>query len=68
MSIFKPPKMPQVQQPAQLPMAPIEIDEEKLKEAEKKKIKKGSTKGTIATGPLGLIDPANIQKKTLLGM
>lgn len=34
---------------------------------EQKKLRKGSSKSTILTGPLGLIDEPTLTKKTLLG-
>ena len=37
-------------------------------EEEKKKIRSGSQKNTILTGPLGLMDEAPVARKTLLGM
>jgi len=42
---------------------------EEVKEEEKKKIRKGRTgKGTILTGPQGILTPAKVEYKTLLGV
>ena len=40
---------------------------EPIKAEEKKKIRAGSTKGTILTGPMGLLDEPELKRKTLLG-
>ncbi len=47
------------------PTAPAK--EEEVKATETKKLRKGATKSTILTGPLGLLAPAETKRKVLLG-
>ena len=42
-------------------------DREQISEQEKKKIRSGSSKSTILTGPLGLMGTPQTEKKILLG-
>ena len=68
-SIFKAPSVPSIPapQPISTP-APTDVDEEKLREEEEAKIRKGrKQRTTILTGPLGLVNEATVQRKTLLG-
>ncbi len=56
---FNMPPAPAVTKPA---------DQAKIKEDEKKKLSQGRTaRSTLLTGPRGLLEPANVQRKTLLG-
>lgn len=71
-SLFRSPKMPEiasVQMPtitATVPTSTKEIEE--FKEEQKKKLTQGRTKrSTLLTGPLGLLAPAEVTRKTLLG-
>lgn len=71
MSLFKSPKIPEVQSVATptvtetVPTSTEDITE--LQEEEKKKIKKGKARGTILTGPRGILTEPSVEIKTLLG-
>lgn len=52
------------------PSPPIVSDanQDAIKEQEKKKIRRGAAQSkTLLTGPQGLLEPAPVQRKTLLG-
>ena len=55
-------------QPQPLPPAPDYAKlEEEDKKKEQKRIRAGYRRRTVKTSPLGLLDQAQIEKKTLLG-
>lgn len=57
----------QVTPPAVVEPPPVEEKEvERIAEEEKETLKK-KKKGTILTGPRGVLEPANVSYKTLLG-
>ena len=72
-SMFRSPKFPDIQQPPPPvvpppPPAPDTKEEEKIREEEKKKIRKGREKrSTILTSERGILTPAQVNLKTLLG-
>lgn len=60
--------MPQISQPAAPVIPPPPPKEEAVKEEEKKKLTKGREKrSTLLTGPRGILEPAPVGYKTLLG-
>ena len=69
---FGPPKLPDIKIPA-APVAPVAPatapkDITKLQEEQKKKLTKGRIgRGTILTGPRGILTPPETSRKTLLG-
>ena len=65
--LFAKPKIPEIRMPAMpaLPATPPTTGT--LLTEEKKKIRKGATRGTILTGPRGILEPADTYRKTLLG-
>ena len=71
-AIFSPPKMPSMPPIQPLPAAPsteVSAEEKERIAAEQAAIerKRKGRKSTILTGPLGIEEEAEIQKKTLLG-
>jgi len=65
--LFGSQKTPQISVP---PTPPItkQSDQNAIIEEEKKKIRKGRTsRQTLMTGPQGLLEPAPVSKKVLLG-
>ncbi len=69
--IFGSPKMPSIVTPARPAMpTPPPVSKpavEDIKEKEKKKLKRGGTGRTIATGPRGVLTKAPVERKFLLG-
>lgn len=66
--IWKQPKAVGTMLTPPTPGMPAPIPAEKvLKEKEKKKIRRGAAGRTIATGPLGLLTKAPVERKRLLG-
>lgn len=49
-------------------LSSMKSDDKSIKEAEEKKLRKGRTsRQTLLTGPQGLLEPATVSKKSLLG-
>jgi len=60
-------KVPSVSAPS-APAITTAADDAALKAEEEKKLRKGKTqRQTLMTGPQGLLEPAPVSKKTLLG-
>lgn len=50
------------------PAITTNADQDKIKEDEKAKLRQGrKTRSTLLTGPRGLLEPAPVSQKTLLG-
>lgn len=65
--LFGSQKVPQMSVP-QAPSITSTQDQNALAEAEKKKLKQGRVaRQTLMTGPQGLLEPAPVSKKVLLG-
>jgi len=53
--------------PTILTPSPTEIKEEEVKEKEKTRIRRGAVQSTILTSARGILEPATVKRKVLLG-